>query len=198
MRTDTEPSAPGSLVLQRGLRLLEYVAAGTHDLAALSRQVGTSRSTTHRLLSTLVAQGYLYHVPRSGYFLGGMLLDLGFRAQAQMRIPEVARPFLVALSKVTHETTHLGVRDKEDVLYIDKIDGERSLQVASRVGSRFPMQTTALGKALISQLPEADWTTLFNPALRRTKRSITSLREFIEAVRQVRERGFALDLEENE
>jgi DNA-binding IclR family transcriptional regulator len=157
----------------RALALLEAVAEGVHDLEGLSARVGLSRSTAHRLLSTLVRAGYLRHSPRAGYRLGPRLIELGFRAHAGLHLPSLARPYLEELSEITRETVHLGVLDGTEVVYIDKVPGKRELQMASYIGARVPAQSTALGKALVSTLPPEEWLRAFVPGLRRTERTLS-------------------------
>lgn len=182
----------------RALALLEAVAEGVHDLEGLSARVGLSRSTAHRLLSTLVRAGYLRHSSREGYHLGPKLIELGFRAHAGLHLPSLARPYLEELSGATRETVHLGVLDGTQVVYIDKVPGKRELQMASYIGARVPAQSTALGKALVSTLPREEWLRAFVPGLRRTERTITEADRFLEEIAQVARQGYALDLEENE
>ncbi len=188
----------GTQTLLRGLLLLEKVAEGVHDLKALSAALGLSRSTTHRILSALAKAGYLRHEPRKGYRLGPKLIRLGFKAYGQLHLPSLARPHLEALRDATRETVHLAVLEGSEVVYIDKVPGYRELQLASQIGSRFPAQSTALGKALLAWLPEEKSREAFIPGRRRTPRTLADWEQFREELRRVRERGYAVDLEENE
>lgn len=190
--------ANGTQTLLRGLMVLERVAEGTHDLQGLAHALGLSRSTAYRLLSALVRAGYLRHEPRRGYHLGPKLIRLGFKAYGQLHLPTLARPHLEALRDATQEVVHLGVLEGKEVVYIDKVPGRRELQLASQIGSRFPAQSTALGKALLAWLPEERWLEAFTPGLRRTPRTLADWSSFAEELRATRARGYALDLEENE
>jgi len=194
----TRPSKGTAQTVIRALALLEAVAEGVHDLDGLSARVGLTRSTAHRLLTTLVHAGYLRHVPRAGYSLGPKLMELGFRAHAGLHVPSLARPHLERLSDATRETVHLGVLDGTEVVYIDKVPGKRGLQMASYIGARVPAQSTALGKALISTLPREEWLAHFVPGLQRTPRTISDPDRFREEIARVARQGYALDLEENE
>lgn len=188
----------GAQTVQRSLRLLEAVAAGVHSLDDVVEEVGLTRSTTHRLLSTLVQEGYLRRHPESGYQLGPTLIKLGFKAYEQLRLPKVARAHLERLSAQTKETVHLAVLDDQDVMYIDKVAGSRGLQMASRIGARVPVQSTALGKVLVSGLPEQAWSDFFMPDLTRTPNTVSERPAFIRELQKVARQGYAFDLEENE
>lgn len=188
----------GVQTLVKGLTLLETVARGTHDLDALAQEVGLPRSTVHRLLSALAQLGYLRHEPRQGYYLGPKLIELGFKAHGQLHLPSIAHPHLEWLAEVTRETVHLGILDGKEVVYIDKVVGKRELQMASFIGARFPAQSTALGKALISTLPREEWLHHFTPGLRRTPATIITPEAFVEEIERTARRGYALDMGENE
>ena len=188
----------GAQTLARGLTLLEKVGEGVHTLDGLAQALGLPKSTAHRLARALVQTGYLRHQPRRGYTLGPKLIRLGFQAHAQQELPLLARPHLEWLRDRTGETVHLGILEGREVVYVDKLPGRRELQLASRVGSRFPAQSTALGKALLAYLPEEAWAQHFIPGLKRTPRTIADPENFKEELRLTRSRGYALDLEENE
>src|SRR3954470_2720656 len=91
-------SLSGSQTLVRGLDVLEAVAAGATNLAALCETLDLNRSTMHRLATTLFGQRYLSFAPRVGYALGPKLLELGYQARAQMSLQRVAREHIEALA----------------------------------------------------------------------------------------------------
>lgn len=151
----------GSQTLLRGLDVIEAVAQGPIPLADLATKVGLTRSTTHRLATALIERRYLTFLPRVGYQLGPKLLELGFLAQQQTDVVQVARPHLEALAASTEDTVHLGVLDGELALYLDKIPGRRRVEISSRIGDRQPLTSTGLGKALLLDDDPAHWRKLF-------------------------------------
>jgi DNA-binding IclR family transcriptional regulator len=189
-------ASSGTQTLMRGLDVLQAVATGTTDLAALATALGTTRSTTHRLASALVERRYLNFVPREGYSLGPKLLELGFRAQQESPVVRVARPHLVQLAEACEDTVHLGVLDGDWALYLDKIAGRRRIEISSRVGERHPVSTTGLGKALILDLAEDRWRQFH--ALGAHGADPTGLEVWLGRMRGYARRGIAFDLEENE
>src|SRR6478735_2069163 len=139
----------GSQTLLRGLDVIEAMADGPLGLAELATRLGLTRSTTHRLATALIERRYLTFVPRLGYHFGPKLLELGFLAQQQTDVVQLARPHLEALATGTEDTVHLGVRDGDRALYLDKIPGRRRVEIKSRVGELQPLRSTGLGKALL-------------------------------------------------
>lgn len=152
----------GSQTLLRGLDVIEAAVNGPVPLAELANRLGLTRSTTHRLAATLIERGYLTLTPRLGYHFGPKLLELGFLAQRQTDVVQIARPHLEALAAATEDTVHLGVLDRARALYLDKIPGRRRVEISSRVGDRQPLTSTGLGKALLLDETPAGWRALFD------------------------------------
>jgi len=200
---DTAKQLAGTQTLLRGLAVLEAAASGAHDLRAFAAALGTTRSTTHRLVSSLVQARYLRQLG-SVYLLGPKLIELGTIALEQMPLTKVAHPHLEQLANATQDTIHLGVRDGDDVLYIDKIPGQRGLEMRSRIGHRMPLASTGIGKALMLDLNKTQWRDLFaasshtlagmpfKPDLQPTPAV------FLERMARYAPGGYTFDLEENE
>jgi DNA-binding IclR family transcriptional regulator len=140
--------SPASQTLVRGLDVLEQVAAGPAALSAIARQLGLSRSTVHRLATTLLERRYLNVTPRRGYSLGPKLLELGFRAREQISLVRLARPYLEALAAETGDVAILAVRDGDDVVIADRAAGRRRVLPSVRTGDRVKLDASALGHAL--------------------------------------------------
>lgn len=180
----------------RALDIIDAVADGVTDLPGLSRRLGTTRSTTHRLAAALVARNYLRFVPRQGYSLGARLLELGFRSQQQTQVPRVARPYLEELANATEDTVHLGVLDGDQARYLDKVAGRRRVNIGSRVGELHPIWSTGLGKALILDKDEATWRRFFE--LANAAPDAQLLASWLTRMREYARHDYAFDLEENE
>jgi DNA-binding IclR family transcriptional regulator len=198
-REAQEPARLGSQTLFRGLDVIELVAEGPITLGDLADRLGLTRSTTHRLASALADRRYLTFVPRSGYSLGPKLLQLGFRVRDELDLPRVAGPQLERLALLTEDTVHLGVLDRGQVLYLDKIAGKRRINISSRVGELQPVSSTGLGKALILDHDEESWANFFRSENggQRTP-TPNALQEWLVRMRNYAQAGYAFDLEENE
>jgi len=190
----------GTQTLIRGLAVLDAVASGCRTLGEIGQAVACTRSTTHRLATALAQSGYL-RTAGSGWQLGPRLMELGFQARDALPVTEAARRPLEALAERTRDTVHLGTRDGDEVLYLDKIEGRRGLEMRSRIGARMPLASTGLGKALMLDLPPAQWRPLHDAARRHPATPNGGLPEwavFEAALRQDVGVGCAFDREENE
>lgn len=197
VEVEEKTKAAGSQTLHRGLDLLDQVIDGPIKLADLSERMGLTRSTTHRLANAMVERGFLTFLPREGYQLGPKLLQLGFLAQAQADVVQIARPHLEALAAASEDTVHLGRLDGDQALYLDKIPGRRRVDISSRIGDRHPLTSTGLGKALLLDDGEAVWARLFD-AERADGTHDADPALWLERMRAYVGDGRAFDLEENE
>lgn len=195
--------AAGTQTLLRGLKVLECVAAGVSNVQGIAAALGTPRSTTHRILSSLVAARYLHHMPHKGYLLGPMPIHLGNRALEQRPLVAIAQPHCEALSRQTGDTVHLGIVDGSEVVYLVKISGTRGFEMRSRVGQRMPLATTGVGKALMLDMTESRWRSLYDAAAAANARNperppIPDWDLFLRRMHGYQKRGLVFDLEENE
>lgn len=182
---------------QKALDLLELVAEGHVSLNGLSDESGMPKSTVHRLVQVLVDRGFLRAENRS-YRLGYRILELGEIAKGGLRLSSEAFPHMKELSVRTGDTVHLGALDGSNVVYLEKIDGSRGLQMASHVGLRSPAQCTAMGKVLLAGLAMEDAEGRLLDLPPRTPNTIVGRAAILRELASVRVDGFALDREENE
>ena len=190
------PSLAGAQTLARGLEVLRAVAAGATNLRAVVQTTGLPRSTAHRLMQLLREYGYLQSANGSDYVLGPTLIELGFRAVEQNPVPRVARPLLQELADSLKDTVHLAIEDSGQVLYLDKINGQRGAEMRSRVGQRMPLTRTGVGMALLLDRP-AEWATLYQ-AEAAVSAPARSPDQFVNRMRRYAAQGAAFDLEDNE
>jgi DNA-binding IclR family transcriptional regulator len=149
LETSLPGASPSSQTLVRGLDVLEQVAEGPAALSAIARELGLSRSTVHRLATTLLERRYLNANPRRGYSLGPKLLELGWLARDQISLVRLARPYLEALAARTGDVALLAIRDHDSVLIADHAAGRRRVLPSLRTGDRLHLDQSALGRALL-------------------------------------------------
>lgn len=160
-----------------------------------------NKSTVHRFLATLIEAGYVRQDLDTGrYALGARVAWLGAKFLESMDVREVARPILEELAQVTRETIHLGIMDGDEVMYLDKVPGQQTVQMRSRVGSRMPIHSTALGKVLLADLPEPAWKRYVSEIglTPYTPNTIVQAESFYDHLRQIRRQDYSIDNAENE
>ncbi|WP_019854190.1 IclR family transcriptional regulator [Actinopolyspora mortivallis] len=186
--------------LRRGLALLNALADGARTLDQLAETVGVHKSTAMRLLRSLEDEGFVHRPDSHRYKLGSALFDLANRALDDVEVREVAREHLRELGNRTGHTVHLAVRERDQVVYVDKVDSTRPVRMYSRIGARAPLHCTAVGKILMAGVPEESRrefvTALDRPAL--TAHTLTDERTLLEEVRRAADENCALDRGEHE
>ncbi|MFZ3199701.1 MAG: IclR family transcriptional regulator [Candidatus Acidiferrales bacterium] len=190
-------------VLDRALAILDVLGSrqGDCSLADLCTALRLHKSTVHRLMMALERHSLVDKNPETGrYRLGLKLFELGSKAIAALDLREHSLPYLTRLQRETDETVNFGILDQGEVVYAAKIEPERNLRMAARVGHRFPAYCTALGKAMLAQLPEPEVDAIIRRWGLKTRapNTITTAEGLKADLKQVRERGYSIDNEENE
>jgi DNA-binding IclR family transcriptional regulator len=199
-----QPGAADYAMLLSGDRLLAVAELLMRNPAPLSARAiadvtGIQRSTTHRVLNTLMHRGWVERQPGSSdYRLSIKFLALAHVAGEGRSFLHEVRPALEQLSALSRETVHLGVLDGLDVLHIEKIDSLERVGVASKVGSRGPAHSTSLGRAILAASPDRALDAFIARSV--TSRGETYLadpRRFREEIVRTRDRGYSIDDEED-
>jgi IclR family acetate operon transcriptional repressor len=192
----------GVVALERGIQVLEAVVEQGPEasLAEITARVGLPKTTVHRLLQTFVERGYVEARGDGRYRGGPRVLAVAGRIVEGVGYARLIEPILRELQDHTDETIHFGILSGLEAVYIAKLAGPRPYQMASQVGNPLQLHSTAIGKAILSYLPDDRRRSLIEliELSRRTHRTITTRRGMEEEARLTRERGYALDDEENE
>lgn len=139
--------------LVKGLEVLEALALGgaPRGVSELAREMGLTRSNTHRTLRTLVGAGYVRQDDGTGrYACTQKLARLAACALGRVDLTAAAGPAMERLAAATRETVHLSVLDGLEVCYLHKIDSPEPVRAYSEVGGRAPAHCVATGKALLA------------------------------------------------
>ena len=208
MERKTAQSKPNNLVqtIERVSLILEMVGQNTQGMSIrdLSAGLNLPKGTIHRILSSLSYFGYIRQDQETKiYFLGLKLMNLNAQLSNQLDFRKVAEPILRDLAERTKQTAHLVIYDRNEVVYVDKIETQQpagGLKMASRVGSRNPAHSSAVGKVLLSCFSEEALEDFLQKKglPRRTANTITDPDAFREHLKIVRSQGYAMDEEENE
>src|SRR6267143_4120081 len=190
-------------VLDRALAALAALAESSSDcsLAELCPALGLHKSTAHRLMMVLEQHRLVVKNPDTGrYKLGLRLYELGSRAIDGLDLRGRARPYLDRLQERFGETVFFCILDEGQVFYMEKVESQRSVRTACTVGSRAPAYCTAVGKAMLAELSEAEVNKIvrrwgLKPVTPNTIRTASALKVELKAVRS---RGYAIDDEEKE
>ena len=201
-------SKPSNLVqtIERVSLILDILSNSTHGISVgeLSEKTGFPKGTTHRLLTSAAYFDLVRQDPSTkNYYLGFKLVELGNRLLSQLDFRTEARPYLKELAERTKETVHMVILDRNEGLYVDKVDavGHTSgLRMVSALGARIPAHCSAVGKVLLASLSDESLLSVIKDKglPRRTENTITDIEELRKHLQMIRDQGFAFDDEENE
>ncbi|HMI53522.1 MAG TPA: IclR family transcriptional regulator [Candidatus Saccharimonadales bacterium] len=190
-------------VLDRALAALEVLQARPQEcsLVELCTALKLHKSTVHRLMMVLEQHRLVDKNPETGrYRLGLKLFEFGSKAIGALDLKRHSRPHLNKLLQEINETVHFCILDDGQVFYVEKVEPERSVRMACTVGSRAPAYCTAVGKAMLAELSDAEVKLIVRRwGLQRvTKNTITTAADLKAELSAVRNRGYAVDNEEKE
>ncbi len=188
--------------VDRALEVLLCFTSQTPELtmSQISERIGINKSTVHRLLSTLEGKRFVERDPSTGLYRPGLrLLQMASLAMEQNSLRRLAEPFLQDLCHRYRENVNLALLDGADVIYVDVIVGSQRVKLAAVPGQRLPAFCTASGKAILAFLSQDQIKHVLERGMPgHTQTTITSPEEFLEDIRQVRKRGFAISEQEFE
>lgn len=188
--------------VDNALRLLESFTPDAPELSAaeLSKKLGLSKTTVHRLLSTLRSRGFVErHELTKKYRIGLKVFEIGSLVLRVTGFGILVQPEMVELANLCNETVNIGVLSGGKVMYLNKIESRGEIiGLDLEVGRRVPAHCTALGKVLLAYLSpkEVDYVIAKEGLSRFTPKTITDPEKLKEHLEQVRLEGFAIDDEE--
>jgi Transcriptional regulator len=169
-------------------------------VTAIANRVGLHKSTAHRLLSTLTNRGYLARTADGNYKIGLKLIEAVSCYINSLELQTEARPYLVQITGELGLTSHLGILDKDKVVYIEKMDVVSSVRMYSQIGLRMHAYCSSLGKCLLSNYSKDELDGIMKDCsfIRFTHNTIGSMAELHKEMAKVRRLGWAMDDEEYE
>lgn len=190
---------------ERIFRVMETLAeTGPMGLMDLSARLNLHKSTVHRLLLSLTYMGYVEQEDTGKYKLTFKIVELSEKILSKVDIALVVHPLLAGLANDCRETVHFVQRRGTDAFYLDKVaplyPQESAIRMASQVGLARPLYCSAVGKAILAEMSEEEVEYIWKNSLieKKTEHTITTLSSLKKELQRIREKGFALDNEENE
>lgn len=162
-------------------------------------RLGVARSTAHRVLSALLARGFVVQDARKVYHRGPFFDLLASGGGAPRDIRPALRPLLIELSESVGETVHLGVLEGNGARFIDGVPSAKPLRVGVRTGMLLPAHRTSIGKALLAELPAESVRSLYPRGFDgKTERLSEARDEFEREIATVRRKGYARNIGESD
>ncbi len=192
-----------STAVERTLAILETLDSTRRGLniSEMSRKLGFPKSSVHVLMATLEQLGYLQKDSGTNkYFLGLKAYAFGRGMMNSLSLAEIALPHMRALVDELKLTSHLAILDKDQGVYIQKVESPSLIRFDTYIGRRMDLHCTGVGKVILAYESEDVLKRFFSKKsfIRYTKKTITSPRRLRQELNKVRQSGFAVDDEEEE
>jgi IclR family transcriptional regulator, KDG regulon repressor len=189
--------------VKKAFEILKVISSSGNGvrLNEIAKSLGIAKSTVHGIISILEEVGAVRKEPASRrYQLGLTLFELGRKTYAQVDLRGISRPAMENLMEKVQETVFLGTLsgDNEAILVLDVVECRHDMKIISPVGTTLSLFAAAPGKAIMSSMSDDLIREIIDRKglPRHTDRSITDTDQFIEEIKSVREKGYAVDFEE--
>lgn len=182
-------------VLERALRILGTFEDGPAglSLSELSRRSGVPLTTTYRILRELTEWGALERDEAGDYRIGLRLWEVAALAPRSVGLQRIALPYMQDLYETTHRSVHLAVREKDEVVFVERFVSPESAGERPRVGGRYAMHATAVGLVLLAYAPtDVQEEVIGGPLKPFTSRTYSNERELRQALSDIRRDGYVI------
>jgi len=170
-------------------------------IGELSKSLGLSKSTIHRIITTLKYKKYVtQNKENDKYQLDIKILNLSASITNSMDLINIARPYIYEFSNKFDEVIHLCIPDESysNIIYIDKVSSEntsRNITMSSSIGKKAPIYCTASGKLLLSQYSDDKIKELLKDTkfIKYAENTITDINVLIDEIHDIRTNLYAID-----
>lgn len=151
-RTARAPTRYSAPALEKGLDILEMLAAEQHGLSLqeIAQRLGRSSSELYRMLDVLVQRGYLVRLPDASYALTLRLFELAHQHPPVDRLLDVSVPHMQALARATGQANHLCVHHDERLVVLARAEPPEPMSYSVRQGAHFPFHDDRVSARVIS------------------------------------------------
>ena len=184
-------------------RALAIISAFTYEnpiigVSELARRLDLPKTTTHRLLATLLAEGFVDRTASGQYRLSLRVYEIGQQAVQSNRVRQLGHAPLERLRNETRETAHLAVLSGVDVVYVDRFESPQLVKLFARFGRRAPAHATSSGKCLLAFGSLRDVNIVIDGGLAKlAPRTVTTPAALRRALAETRKNGYAVSSHES-
>jgi DNA-binding IclR family transcriptional regulator len=185
----------------KAFSVLEVVSRNPQptSMSEIVRLTGMTKPTAHRIVNLLIEMGFMQRDEFDGGFIeGDSLVGLAHRILAAAAPRSLRHTILKRMSELVGETCNYGVLSGGEVIYLDRVEGKWPLGLRFDAGSRVPAHCTAIGKLMLSHLPERELHATIEamPLSSYSANTITNGADLLDALAEIRRDGIGTDNQE--
>jgi IclR family pca regulon transcriptional regulator len=187
--------------IEKGLNIISLLShyGSPLNLEELVKISGFKKTSCFRILQTLTRSGFaLKDRETGGYYIGPKMISIGLNALGNRGIREVALPFMKEIQRKSGATVNLAILNGSEVVFVERIQSAHIIEGNLRVGSRFSVHLSSMGKAMLAHLPKDELSIVLKQIRfeKKTEKTISSIKALKEALKEIRAVGFAINDEE--
>jgi DNA-binding IclR family transcriptional regulator len=187
--------------VERTLQVIEVLVGEVDGLSVTELETRTQlpKSMVSRILTTLNEEGYVERDSKTRYYKISLnFLSMAYRHINALGINDIFFPMMERAAERTGELIQLAIVKDSGIFFIDKIEGQNPLKVASMVGQKAPLHATAVGKVWLASLSDQEVTAVISKTGMKayTEHTITDLDTLLKDLAEVRKRGYGIANEE--
>jgi DNA-binding IclR family transcriptional regulator len=185
-------------MIDKAFKILECIAENQNNntIIAISQQTGIPKSTVHRILTVLAQEEIVLHRQGHGYVLTPKLLSIGYRGLGQKSLMDLAVPIMRNVSQQTSETVSFNVLSGTERICIYRVEGKYPILRNIKIGDRGPLLEGSVGKVLAARMSESELSNIIDKYIKSGEITSEHIPKLLEDLKQVREKGFAISVEE--
>ena len=184
--------------VEASTKIISFLAESEREvgISEISRGTEINKNMVFRILNTLENEGWVY-CHEQKYSLTLSLFGLASKPISRLSLNTAATPVLYDLLNKTGESTYLGILNDDKVLYLQHLDGVKSVRVAGRVGGEYDLYCSAPGKVLLAHA-EKDFIEEYTSRTfhKTTQNTIAEKSDILKELENIRKNGYATDKEE--
>jgi len=191
----------GAPSVKKAFAILSAISSSKEGLGVseLARGLNMAKSTVHGMTAALEEVGAVMRDPRTKkYKLGFTLLEIGRSAYSQIDLKTSARPIMEDLMEKTQTSVFLGILNWDHVTVLDIVESRQDLKITAPVGTTMPLFAGAVGKVFLASMDaeQAQKIVKSKGLPKFTENSIVDSQLYYQELKQVRQKGYAVDDEE--
>lgn len=177
----------------RVLKILELLAYFQGNLSQISKKLDIPVGTLSPILQTLQENNYISCKDKN-YYLSKQILKLSLSIKNENSAFELIKKHMKNIRNLTHQTCQMGILKEENVLYVEKIDGDNLVQLKSFIGTSYPAYATSLGKALLSNKNKKELEKLYPQNFNKiTENTLNNIDELYKQIKQIQKEKIAIE-----
>jgi DNA-binding IclR family transcriptional regulator len=188
--------------LEKAIAIIELLNESDQGLTVteIHTQLGLPKATVFMILSVLEEHNIAKKNTYGQYSLGPRIYTLGMSYMTKLDLRKISRPHMEKLSKETGFTSHLGIMVDDYLLFVDKVEIQSFIKFNTFPGMRTALHVTSMGKAILAFHKDEEINELVERLElgRYTPNTITDKEKFKQALKRIRETGYAIEDEEGE